>query len=296
MYKILGADQKEYGPVSAEQVREWVAQGRANAQTLVQPEGATDWRPLPEFADFAEVLNPAAWAQSGPPRPMVTAVPAASAKTSGLAISSLVLGLLGLFTCGITSLVGVVLGIVALVKIEKSKGQLGGRGMALAGLILSGLMLLVLPFMAAMALPAFANAKAKAESIQCMNNVRQLNLALVMYADGATGQFPAGGKWCDAIQPQFVRNASAFICPKGKAGQRSHYAFNARLSGVDPKSLSSPATTVLAFEADGGWNLSGGPELLPATPRHKGGYIVGFADGHAEMVKPERMSQLRWNP
>ena len=30
MYKIIGADQREYGPVSADQVREWISQGRAN--------------------------------------------------------------------------------------------------------------------------------------------------------------------------------------------------------------------------------------------------------------------------
>ena len=31
MYKILGADQKEYGPVTAEELRIWIAQGRAAA-------------------------------------------------------------------------------------------------------------------------------------------------------------------------------------------------------------------------------------------------------------------------
>ena len=48
---------------------------------------------------------------------------------------SLVLGCLGLFTCGVTSLVGLVVGIIALVRINKSNGQLGGRGLALAGAV-----------------------------------------------------------------------------------------------------------------------------------------------------------------
>jgi hypothetical protein len=56
MYKIIGADQKEYGPVTAEQLRQWTVDGRANAQTLVQPEGSTDWQPLSAFPE----LNPAA--------------------------------------------------------------------------------------------------------------------------------------------------------------------------------------------------------------------------------------------
>src|SRR5581483_9839201 len=53
MYKIIGADQKEYGPVSADQLRQWIAEGRVNAQTAVQAMGETTWKPLfmvPEFA------------------------------------------------------------------------------------------------------------------------------------------------------------------------------------------------------------------------------------------------------
>jgi len=56
MYKILGGDGKEYGPISAETLRQWMAEGRANAQTQVQPEGATGWvalGTLPEFAAAA---------------------------------------------------------------------------------------------------------------------------------------------------------------------------------------------------------------------------------------------------
>jgi hypothetical protein len=53
MYKIIGADQKEYGPVTAEQIRQWVAEGRANGQTLVLPDGATEWKPLSAHPEFA---------------------------------------------------------------------------------------------------------------------------------------------------------------------------------------------------------------------------------------------------
>lgn len=53
MYKIIGADQKEYGPVSTDQLRQWIAEGRINAQTPVKAEGETTWKPIflvPEFA------------------------------------------------------------------------------------------------------------------------------------------------------------------------------------------------------------------------------------------------------
>lgn len=56
MYKIIGADQKEYGPITAEQIRQWIAEGRVNGQTLVQAEGSTDWRPLASFPELASAL------------------------------------------------------------------------------------------------------------------------------------------------------------------------------------------------------------------------------------------------
>ncbi len=52
MFKIIGADQKEYGPISAEQMKQWIAEGRANSATLVQAAGSTDWKPLSSFPDF----------------------------------------------------------------------------------------------------------------------------------------------------------------------------------------------------------------------------------------------------
>lgn len=64
MYKIIGADKKEYGPVTADQVRQWIAQGRANASSLVQAEGSSDWKPLGEFPEFA---NSFSGAPSTPP-------------------------------------------------------------------------------------------------------------------------------------------------------------------------------------------------------------------------------------
>jgi hypothetical protein len=56
MYKIIGADGNEYGPISADQLRQWIAEGRANAQTKVQPEGSTEWKTLGTLAEFADVF------------------------------------------------------------------------------------------------------------------------------------------------------------------------------------------------------------------------------------------------
>jgi hypothetical protein len=63
MYKIIGGDQKEYGPVSADELRRWIVEGRLTGQTLAWAEGISDWKPLASFAEFAEALR----AQSAPP-------------------------------------------------------------------------------------------------------------------------------------------------------------------------------------------------------------------------------------
>ncbi len=57
MYKVIGADGKEYGPVSAEQLRQWIAEGRANGQTKVLADGATEWKALGQMPEFAAVLG-----------------------------------------------------------------------------------------------------------------------------------------------------------------------------------------------------------------------------------------------
>jgi len=61
MYTIIGGDQKEYGPVTAEQLRLWVTEGRVNAQTSVRIEGTIEWKPLAAYPEFADVqgANPA---------------------------------------------------------------------------------------------------------------------------------------------------------------------------------------------------------------------------------------------
>jgi GYF domain 2 len=53
MYKIIGADQKEYGPSTADEIKQWVAEGRANGATLVQLEGSGEWKRLDSFPEFA---------------------------------------------------------------------------------------------------------------------------------------------------------------------------------------------------------------------------------------------------
>jgi len=59
-YRIIGGDQKEYGPVTADELRRWIAEGRLNGQSLIKAEGSGEWRALFSFAEFAEALQPQA--------------------------------------------------------------------------------------------------------------------------------------------------------------------------------------------------------------------------------------------
>ena len=71
MYFLIGGDGREYGPFTAEQIREWVAQGRANAHSRVRREGETAWQALIDFAEFASL-------SAQPGTPPGTAPPALS--------------------------------------------------------------------------------------------------------------------------------------------------------------------------------------------------------------------------
>ncbi len=57
MYYLIGADGREYGPVSAETLREWITQGRANAQSYIRTEGSTEWKLLTGFPEFSATLG-----------------------------------------------------------------------------------------------------------------------------------------------------------------------------------------------------------------------------------------------
>lgn len=58
MYKIIGADQKEYGPVTADEVRQWISEGRLNAQSRACLEDTQEWKPLGMFPEFG-FISPA---------------------------------------------------------------------------------------------------------------------------------------------------------------------------------------------------------------------------------------------
>jgi len=291
-YIVIGSDQKQYGSVTEDNIRNWIADGRLNAQSLMREESDTEFRPLSTVPEFADAFA-AKVATTGVLPPLPTAAATAPAKTSAMAVTSLVLGVLGVFTCGVTALFGLILGIIAMVKVKNSGGRLGGNGIALAGVIVSGIFLLMIPIYAALMLPALAAAKQKAQSINCINNVKQLALAVRIYSGDNKDQLPPAATWCDAIQPE-VGTTKIFHCPADFSGSRCSYAFNAKLGGMDESKINPQ--TVMIFESDGNWNANGGSELMIKKPRHARVFVVAFADGSVQQLPESQLNTLRWDP
>jgi TM2 domain-containing membrane protein YozV len=126
MYKIVGVDGQQYGPVSAEELRRWIADKRANAQTLAQAEGGPEWKPLGSFSEFASELKAVPPPIAPPPAAVSRASNKIPAGVCGILLGSLgihkfILGYTGaglvmllatVLTCGIAGVVTHIIGLI----------------------------------------------------------------------------------------------------------------------------------------------------------------------------------------
>ena len=138
-YQIIGADGRQYGPVSGEQLQQWIAEGRANAQTQTFAMGATEWKPLGLLPEFAGRFTP-----SGPPV-ISPPISRSARRTSPSAMAGLVFGLLAFFCCCkfLFGPLGIIFSLVGLSQINRQPEDYEGRGLAIAGLVLSLLSILL---------------------------------------------------------------------------------------------------------------------------------------------------------
>ena len=141
MYKIIGADGREYGPATAGQLRQWLAEGRANAQTPTLVPGAREWKPLGALPEFAGHFAPPTPPVIGPLKPG-TSTAGQLPKTNAFATAGLIFAMLAWMSfcccCGFPfSLFGVVFSLIGLLQINRHPEHYEGRGLAIAGLVLS---------------------------------------------------------------------------------------------------------------------------------------------------------------
>lgn len=149
--------------------------------------------------------------------------PSLTPRSCGLAIWSLVLGILGIALCFLGPLFGIpaiICGHMALSRIKLAGGGLTGNGQAIAGLVMGYITIAMIPVIAlltAIAIPNFVKARQVAQRNGCINNLRVIDAAKQQWAlengkeagvvptladltpffpgSGALPQCPAGGQY-----------------------------------------------------------------------------------------------------
>lgn len=124
---------QQFGPAPATELRRLLAEGELAPEDMVWRDGMESWSPIEDVPE----LRPRSAMGLRQPGGNVDGGTTVVA-TSGLAITSMVLGILSLLIpcLGIiTGLLAVIFGGVSLGQINRSRGRLGGRGMAITGLV-----------------------------------------------------------------------------------------------------------------------------------------------------------------
>jgi prepilin-type processing-associated H-X9-DG protein len=230
---------------------------------------------------------------------------------NGPAIASLILGIIGPCTAGLASVPGLILGIIGIGKATKSGGAVGGKGLAVAGTVLSALgclMLLLAPVLVAILLPALSSAREEVYQAKFANSLKQLNLGAQVYAAEHNNRLPPPDTWHEWLNEDYLGVPAEEItaAPTEPDAGRA-VAMNAHLQHADREGppearamslgrIRDPGRTVLFFECAAGSPPAGGPELLPPEPRYGGEYVIAFCDGHVERVPPEEVGKLVWDP
>lgn len=150
---FYGKDNAQHGPVSDLEIRNLISTAQITQDTIIWREGMTDWIPMKDVPDFQtaqvtnQIANQGTVAQGTPGAATPYASPqtypgqapyAAAIPTDGLAIASLVCGILAIISCYIWGLFGlpaVICGHMSMKKINNSHVPIQGKGMAIAGLV-----------------------------------------------------------------------------------------------------------------------------------------------------------------
>ena len=219
-------------------------------------------------------------------------------KRCGLATASLVLGLLGIVPCGVFGVIGLPIGIAAMVKIGRSHGRLKGNGLAIAGISCSTAALVALVmqmFLIGLLLPALSAVRMSARQMKAFNQARQLAMAATVYANDHDNQYPPADNWVYALLDRGVINEQTLVSPFAMADGRT-FAMNAKLGEIRIAHIADPARTVLFFECAAQSPLAGGRELFPIRPRSQAGYTVVFANGDVTDTLAQEIDLLLWDP
>lgn len=131
----------------------------------------------------------------------------------------------------------------------------------------------------------------------CAHNLKRLGDAMKVYSNDNQGRYPDPDRWCDLLLQHARVDADRFLCPAVKwewrrqvfpfpvpKNRRCYYAMNPNCKP------NSPDDVVFLFEIEGGWNKTGGSELMTAE-NHTG---PGSVLLHGGDLPAEEFAKLNW--
>ncbi|MBQ7651315.1 MAG: DUF4190 domain-containing protein [Victivallales bacterium] len=191
-----------------------------------------------------------------------------SPTTLRLAITAAVLGILSFFFIPFCGLAALILGIVALRRINASNGRLLGKGEAITGIALGVWAFVRIPFIVGLFLPPYIAARHKSQESYCTWRLTTIAMVCNSYANETDGRLPTlDSEEFKAILSQFfVDPKLQFECP------RSRKKYRIFVNGQERSKINAPANTILAV-CDNGHRYDR--------------IMVAFADNHCEMLLPE---------
>ena len=190
-------------------------------QTVTVPEGASQPATPP--------VTPGAMPQA------VTYGAPAAQPSQGLATTSLVSGLVGLLMCLPVAIVGLVTGIIALIRTSQDPQRYRGRGMAIAGIVLSGSAMVIQPMLIAILLPALSRARELSKRTVCAANIRMIGAGMYAYAQtDPNGAFPDDIN--KLLNAGFVSGAH-FECPSMPPGHKCYFYVPGRTEHSGPNEV-----------------------------------------------------------
>jgi len=152
----------------------------------------------------------------------------------------------------------------------------------------------IITILAGMLLPALSQARKSARRVNCLNNLKQLGLAISMYRQDHDEGFP-GINWESEVGEYVSDNDRVFSCPSEKKNT-SGYAINSNVTGRQFSGISHSSSLPLLFDRNPASSFyEGCPPDNPAnfyydfcSDRHSNGTNFLFLDGHAAWIsKPE---------
>lgn len=228
---------------------------------------------------------------------------AAAPKTCGMAIASMVCGIVGFCSLGVTGVAGIVLGVIGVRQIRRSGGALKGRGLAIGGVIVSVVSIvawvataIAFGILTYRQYGQYDAERATARGAAARNNLILVTRATQAYASDNDDRSLPPQDWVRALREGRYLSDPLTLLPPESSGEARMFAMNAHVANLSLAAVPQPTETVLFFECAAGTPPGGGEKDLPPAPRYDKGYLVSFCDGHVEQVPPERMSRLIWEP